>query len=277
VVIDAEKGYIVTNDHLVPDAPRVIVILADGRERVVKEIRRDPRSDIALLIVDPKGLSAQAEWGDSHALDLADWVLAIGQPFGLPGTVTAGIVSGARRGFSPIGYDDLLQTSAAINPGSSGGPLIDLQGKVVGINVAIKTLSGGYEGVGFAVPSSRARRVVSDLAEHGRVRRSLLGVATEPNDPELVAQGTSPPGVRVTSVAKGSPADEGGIKVGDVIVKVGDKPTINPATVRAAVEFAPIGVDLAITVDRDGREMTLNCKPASTLDEARSEPRPPAP
>ncbi len=274
VIVDSARGYIVTNDHVVPDAPRLVVTLADGRERTVREVRRDPRSDIALLIIDPKNLPAQAQWGDSEALDLADWVLAIGQPFGLSGTVTAGIVSGGRRGFSPVGYDDLLQTSAAINPGSSGGPLIDLQGKVVGINVAIKTLSGGYEGVGFAVPSARARRVVSDLAEFGQVRRSVLGISTEPTDPERVADGQSPPGVRVTSVVKGSPAEVAGLRLGDVILKVGDRPTLSPAAIRSAVEFAPAGRDLALTIFRDGQEMELACKPEPPGAPAQIEPRP---
>ena len=263
VVIDSAKGYVLTNDHVVPDAPRVVVILADGRQRTVREVRRDPRSDLALLIVDPDGLPAAAEWGDSEALDLADWVLAIGQPFGLPGTVTAGIISGARRGFGPIGYDDLIQTSAAINPGSSGGPLIDLSGRVVGVNVAIKTLSGGYEGVGFAVPASRARRVASDLAEFGRVRRAFLGVATEPSDPEAVARGDAPAGVIVTSVVPGSPADAAGLKSGDVILEVSGRPVTSTGSVRSAVEFAAIGEDLPFSFNRDGETFRRTFKPSA--------------
>lgn len=263
VVIDAAKGYILTNDHVVPNTPRIVVILADGRQRTVREVRRDPRSDLALLLIDPEGLTTQATWGDSEALDLADWVLAIGQPFGLPGTVTAGIVSGARRGFGPIGYDDLIQTSAAINPGSSGGPLINLDGELIGINVAIKTLSGGYEGVGFAVPSSRARRVANDLAELGRVRRAYLGVATEPQDLERVARGESPAGAVVTSVAPGSPASSAGILVGDVIREVGGVAVRSPGAVRSAVEFAPIGRDLAMSIGRGPNLLEITCKPAA--------------
>ena len=270
VVVDAARGWILTNDHVVPDAPRVVVVLHDGRQRTVKEIRRDTRSDLALLVIDPKGLGlAQAEWGDSEALDLADWTLAIGQPFGLSGTVTAGIVSGARRGFGPVGYDDLIQTSAAINPGSSGGPLIDLDGCVVGINVAIKTLTGGYEGVGFAVPSSRARRVAADLAEFGKVRRAYLGVGTEPIDPDVLGR----TGVVVASIAAGSPAEHAGLTLGDVILKVGKHPATTPGAVRLAVEFAPIGEPLELAVLRDGTAMNLAAKPSAAPEEPKSTDR----
>ena len=175
VIIDAAKGYVLTNDHVVQGASRVVVTLPDGRERTAEQVRRDPKSDLALLVIDRRGLS-QAEWGDSEALETGDWVLAIGQPFGLSDTVTAGIVSGKGRGIGMAMYEDLIQTDAAINPGNSGGPLVNLNGEVVGINTAIKTLNGGYEGVGFAVPAARARRVAADLAEHGRVRRAYLGI-----------------------------------------------------------------------------------------------------
>ena len=276
VVINAAKGYVLTNDHVVPNTPRIVVILADGRQRTVREVRRDPKSDLALLIIDPQGLTSQAEWGDSEALDLADWVLAIGQPFGLPGTVTAGIVSGARRGFGPIGYDDLIQTSAAINPGSSGGPLIDLKGELVGINVAIKTLSGGYEGVGFAVPASRAKKVARDLAEFGRVRRAFLGVATEPHDPERVAHGQGSAGAVVASVSPGSPAETAGLRAGDVILKVGGSAATTPGAVRSAIEFSTIGEPLTISIEREGKPLDVLCKPSAAPDGPRTDERPPA-
>ena len=167
VVIDADKGYILTNDHLVAGASTVRVVLHDGRERVATQIRHDPRSDLALLVVDPKGLTPAA-WGDSEAIDTGDWVLAIGQPFGLADTVTAGIISGKGRGLGGTSYEDLIQTDAAINPGNSGGPLVNLKGEIVGINTAIRTSRGSYEGIGFAVPASRAKRVAADLAQYGR-------------------------------------------------------------------------------------------------------------
>jgi serine protease Do len=272
VVIDEAKGYVLTNDHVVPDSPRLVVILPDGRKRDVKEIRRDPRSDLALLVIEPGDLK-QAEWGDSEALELADWVLAIGQPFGLSGTVSSGLVSGERRGFGPLGYDDLIQTGAAINPGSSGGPLIDLSGRIVGINVAIKTLSGGYEGVGFAVPSSRAKRVASDLAEFGRVRRAYLGVATEPIDPDRVGQGIPLASVIVSSIVPESPAEAAGVKNGDVLLKVGRRVAATPGAVRMAVEFAPIGEPLTLSIIRDGKPLELTAKTTAVPEEFKPKER----
>ncbi len=269
VIIDAAKGYVLTNDHVVPDSPRLVVILPDGRKRNVKDVRRDPRSDLALLVIEPEGL-IQAEWGDSEALELADWVLAIGQPFGLSGTISVGIVSGERRGFGPLGYDDLIQTGAAINPGSSGGPLVDLTGRIVGVNVAIKTLSGGYEGVGFAVPSSRARRVAADLAEFGRVRRGYLGVTTEAIDPDRAIAST---GVVVAAVVADSPADEAGLKLGDIIVKIGGRTSATPGTVRISVEFAPIGEPLAIAILREGKPLEITAKPSAASEEIKPKER----
>ncbi len=259
VVVDAAKGYVLTNDHVIPDVPRIVVTLPDGRERTAREVRRDPRSDLALVVIDPKGL-ASAEWGDSDALDLGDWVLAIGQPFGLAGTVSAGIVSTNRREFPAAGYDDLIQTGAAINPGSSGGPLIDLKGRIVGINVAIKTLGGGYEGVGFAVPSSRAKRVAADLAEFGRVRRSFLGVGCEPIDPDLAAEKNLLGGARITSVSPGSPAEAAGLRPGDVILKIDDRDVTGPASVRSAVELLEAGREVRVKLLRDGQAEERSAK-----------------
>ena len=261
VVINAAKGFVLTNDHVVPDVPKLVVILPDGRRRTVKTIHRDPRSDLALLVIEPEGL-AQAEWGDSDTLELADWVVAIGQPFGLSGTVTAGIVSGPRRGFGPQGYDDLIQTSAAINAGSSGGPLVDLKGKVVGINVAIKTLTGGYEGVGFAVPASRARRVAADLAEFGTVRRAYLGLATDPGDPDR----GKPIPIEAT-IGPGSPAEAAGLRVGDTIEAIGGRPVASPGAVRLAAEFASIGQPTTIAITRNGQRQEVAITPSAVPED----------
>src|SRR5439155_13365319 len=212
-----------------------LVTLPDGRERTATEARRDPRSDLAVLRVDPSGLT-QAEWGDSQALDIGDWVLAIGQPFGLSGTVTAGIVSGKGRGIGIALYEDLIQTDAAINPGNSGGPLVNLRGEVVGINTAIKTLGGGYEGVGFAVPASRARRVAADLAEFGRVRRAYLGVTIRPVDPATAERLGSAAAALITGVAPGSPAAAAGLLGGDLILKVDGRPVEGPGPLQATIE-----------------------------------------
>lgn len=272
VIIDAAKGYVLTNDHVIPDSPRLVVILPNGRKRNVKDVRRDPRSDLALLVIEPEGLS-QAEWGDSEALELADWVLAIGQPFGLAGSISAGLVSSERRGFGPLGYDDLIQTGAAINPGSSGGPLVDMTGRIVGINVAIKTVSGGYEGVGFAVPSSRARRVAADLAEFGKVRRGYLGVTTEPLDPDRPVRNDAISGVVVSAIVAESPADLAGLKLGDVLVKVGSRPSPTPGAVRIAVEFAPIGESLVLSIVREGKPMEIVAKPSAAPEDSRPKER----
>ncbi len=280
VVFEKTRGLILTNDHVVPDGPPIVVTLPDGRERPVKEIRRDPRSDLALLTIDPDGLTAEAVWAEGDRLDIGDWVLAIGQPFGLSGTVTAGIVSGKARGIRFAQYEDLIQTDAAINPGNSGGPLINLQGEVVGINTAIKSLGGGYEGVGFAIPAARARKVASDLAEFGRVRRAYLGVRIESPDPNAIAQRGREAGVPITTVAPSSPAADAGLRVGDVIVKVGETPVSSPGILQSAVEFAPIHEPLTLTILRDDKTIEVQVRPGEPPETAgRPEParRPPAP
>jgi serine protease Do len=252
VVIDATRGLILTNDHVVQGAPRVVVTLSNGRERPVKQVWRDPKSDLALLLVDPSGLVSSV-WGDSDVLDTGDWVLAVGQPFGLSGTVTAGIVSGKGRGIGIALYEDLIQTDAAINPGNSGGPLVNLKGEVVGINTAIKTNGGGYEGVGFAVPASRARRVAADLMEFGRVRRAYLGVTIRPVDPATADRLGSAAAAMITGVAVASPAAEAGLQAGDVILKVDGKPIEGPGPLQAIIEVAAVGKPLALTIDRNGQ------------------------
>lgn len=262
VVIDADKGYILTNDHVVQGSSRVVVILEDGRERTVSQVRRDPKSDLALLIIEGKGVE-RADWGGSETLEIGDWVLAVGQPFGLSGTVTAGIVSGKGRGIGVAMYEDLIQTDAAINPGNSGGPLINLKGEVVGINTALKTNGGGYEGVGFAIPASRARRVAGDLIEHGRVRRAYLGIQIGPIDQARSERLEQSRAVAVNGVSPDSPAAEAGLIVGDAILKLDDKPIAGPGALQAAIEFAPVDQPLTLTIDRDGerKEVKITPKP----------------
>ncbi len=236
------------------------MVLGNGRERMAKQVWRDPKSDLALLSVDPSGL-VQAEWGDSDALDTGDWVLAVGQPFGLSGTVTAGIVSGKGRGIGIALYEDLIQTDAAINPGNSGGPLVNLRGEVVGINTAIKTLGGGYEGVGFAVPASRARRVAADLAEFGRVRRAYLGVNVRPIDPSTAERLGSASAAVITGVVTASPAADAGLRLGDVILQVEGKPVDGPGSLQAIVEVARVGEPLSLTISRNGVPQVVQVRP----------------
>jgi serine protease Do len=262
VVIDATRGLVLTNDHVVQGAARVVVTLHDGRQRVVKEVRRDPRSDLALLIVPADGLHA-ATWGDSDALDLGDWVLAVGQPFGLADSVTAGIVSGTGRGIASAVYEDLIQTDAAINPGNSGGPLVNLRGEVVGINTAIKTLSGGYEGIGFAVPSNRARRVADDLAETGRVRRASLGVLIGRIDPEAAERLGNPGAVPITGVAPLGPAAQAGLVAGDVVLEVDGRPVRGVGSLQARIEVAPVGEPLALRIARGAERREVIVRPVA--------------
>ncbi|WP_406693626.1 trypsin-like peptidase domain-containing protein [Singulisphaera sp. Ch08] len=262
VIIDADKGYVLTNDHVVQGSSRVVVILEDGRERPVSQVRRDPKSDLALLIIDGKGLS-RADWGESGPLEIGDWVLAVGQPFGLSGTVTAGIVSGKGRGIGVAMYEDLIQTDAAINPGNSGGPLINMKGEIVGINTAIKTTGGGYEGVGFAIPASRARRVATDLIEHGRVRRAYLGIQIGPIDQNRSEQLKQFRAVAVNGVSPGSPAAEAGLIRGDVILNLDGKPIAGPGSLQAAIEFAAVDRPLTLTIDRDGERKEVTITPKS--------------
>ena len=250
LVIDAARGFVLTNNHVIDGAGKVVVLLPGGRERAVKLIRRDPKSDLALLSIDPTGL-VQAVWGDSDAMDTGDWVLAVGQPFGLSDTVTAGIVSGKGRGVGVALYEDLIQTDAAINPGNSGGPLVNLKGEVIGINTALKTVGGGFEGVGFAVPASRARRVASDLAEFGLVRRAFVGINVRRAESPIVERLGLPGAVVVTLVAAESPASDAGLRPGDLLLKLDGKVVVGSGPLQAMVEVAPIGKALNLTIERD--------------------------
>jgi serine protease Do len=262
LVIDAARGLVLTNHHVIDGATKVIVTLPGGKERPVKTIRRDPKSDLALLAIDPAGLT-QAAWGDSESLDTGDWVLAIGQPFGLSDTVTAGIVSGKGRGVGLALYEDLIQTDAAINPGNSGGPLVNMKGEVVGINTAIKTVGGGYEGVGFAVPATRARRVVADLAEFGRVRRAFVGITVRRADPAVVERLDLAGATVIIGVAPESPASDAGLRPGDLLIKVGDRPVVGQGPLQAMIEVAPVGQPLVLTIERDGKAREVKVVPRS--------------
>ena len=267
VVVDAARGLVVTNDHVIASATRgVVVILGTGRERLASQVWRDPKSDLAVLAIDPTDLVA-APWGDSDPLDIGDWVLAIGGPFGLSGTVTAGIVSGKGRVIGMALYEDLIQTDAAINPGNSGGPLINLQGEVVGINTALKSNGGGYEGVGFAVPASRARRVVAELAEFGRVRRAYLGITIRPLDALTATRLNLVEGAIVASVIVGSPAAQAGLQPGDVILSVGGQPAGGAGRLQGMIEVAPVGEPLELTVDRRGQIFAIEVRPGVQPDD----------
>ena len=259
-VLVSPDGYIVTNNHVVGDNVREITVaLSDKRELAGTIIGTDPATDIALLKVDAKELPA-LRWADSSGLQVGEWVLAIGSPFQLSQTVTAGIVSATGRanvGFAE--YEDFIQTDAAINPGNSGGALINARGELVGINTGIFSQSGGYQGIGFAVPSNLARHVVDDLMKYGEVRRGTIGGIltidrlTPQYAQELGAKSTD--GAVVMRMTRASEAYEAGVRPGDVIIAFNSTPIADPAQLYRLVADARIGSTATIRVLRNGRTM----------------------
>lgn len=263
VVIDA-SGLIMTNSHVVAGGhdAEVTVRLSDGREFKAADVWADPKTDIAIIRIKADGLTA-AKIGNSDHMAVGDWVLALGQPFGLEGTVTAGIVSATHRGVGITDRENFLQTDAAINPGNSGGPLVNLDGEVVGINTAIHSRSGGNEGIGFAVPMNMASWVGTQLAHGGVVRRAYLGVAIQAVSASVADQFKIKPnqGVVVTEVRSGTPAAKAGIQSGDVITHFGGNRITNPRDLQLTVEQAVLGEAHSMTVVRDGKTMTLSFTP----------------
>jgi serine protease DegQ len=260
VIIDAARGYVLTNHHVVADAQRIVVNLADRRELTAELIGSDEATDIALLKVEATKLTA-LQIGDSDLLQVGDFVIAVGNPFALGQTVTSGIVSAlGRTGLGIEGYEDFIQTDAAINPGNSGGALIDLDGKLVGINSAILSAAGGNVGVGFAVPSNMARAVMEQLLEYGEIRRGRLGVMTQDVTPDLAAALHLPVerGAVISDVEKGSAAEHAGLLTGDVITAVDGRAVDNAAALRNRVGLTRAGETVAVTLLREGRERTLD-------------------
>jgi serine protease Do len=266
VIIDSE-GYILTNDHVVRGADSVTVTLPDGRE-FPGEIRgTDYRSDLAIVKINAKNLPV-AELGDSDRIQSGQWVVAIGNPFGWAvggsePTVTVGVVSALHRslrvGRSDRDYSDLIQTDAAINPGNSGGPLVDLDGRVIGINVAIFSTTGGYQGIGFAIPINTARAILADLIEGKKVLYGWLGVNIQDVTPELseVFHLPSPEGVIVARVLPNSPAEKGGLKDGDVIVRYEGEPVKNVRELLKKVARTRVGQKVTLRVIREGKERNV--------------------
>lgn len=258
VIIDNE-GYILTNNHVIDEATEVAVKLSDGRTiRDVTIVGKDPESDIALLKIATGGLMA-AEWGDSDALKVGDPVLAVGSPFGLEQTVTAGILSAKGRSgvVQDVSYEDFLQTDAAVNPGNSGGPLVDLRGQVVGINTAI--VGRAYQGISFSIPATMARRVYEELRSSGSVARGWLGVAVQPLTAELAEQFglESTDGALVADLVAGAPAERSGIQPGDVILRVGEVDVVEPRDLIFAVADLEPGTRIPIELLRGGERRTI--------------------
>jgi serine protease Do len=253
-VIVSSEGRVLTNNHVVAGADRVKVTLADGRSFDAEVVGTDPKSDIAVVKIDAKGLPA-ATLGDSDDLQVGEWVLAIGNPFELTQTVTAGIVSA--KGRSSVGledYENFIQTDAAINPGNSGGALVDLEGHVVGINTAIASRSGGYQGVGFAIPINMAGKIMDSLVKTGKVVRGWIGVTIQGvSDAMADNYGLDrPQGALVNSVAKGSPAEDAGIEPGDLILELNGKPLRDSADLRLQVGEMTPGTSVDLTLVREG-------------------------
>ncbi len=258
VIIDSD-GYILTNNHVVESADEVAVRLPDGREFKVTEIKTDPLSDLAVLKIEDAGMMRAARLGDSDKLEIGDWVIAIGTPFELEATVSAGIISAKGRGIDKIRRGRLLQTDAAINPGNSGGPLVNLDGEVVGISTAIATSNGGYQGISFAIPINRAKWIARELQEHGRVRRAYLGIHIGELTPETAMRLGRPPrsGVFVQRVTPDGPAERAGIRADDVIVEFAGEAVLRPRDLQDAVEQKPIESKQEVKIVREGKFTTL--------------------
>jgi serine protease Do len=257
VIVDA-SGYILTNAHVVDRAGEVMVELGDGSQHRGQIVGIDPGTDLAVLRVQASGLAA-ASWGDSDALEVGDPVLAVGNPFGLDRTVTAGIISakGRHAVIENLNYQDFLQTDAAVNPGNSGGPLVDMHARVVGINTAI--LGPTYQGITFAIPSNMVRGVYDQLVKGGKVARGWLGVSMQELTPELAEKLDlhSTSGALVTAVLPDSPAEAAGLQPGDVIVAWNGKPVADPRVLGLAVAWSKIGEKAKATVKRNGKDLSV--------------------
>src|SRR5690554_6126297 len=262
-------GLILTNEHVVRGAEEVVVTLADGRDFEAEILGVDEATDLALLRIRPDGPLPVAPLGDSDDLMIGEWVIAIGSPFGFllsnsEPTVTAGVVSGLGRNIIPGGQDqrryylDMIQTDAAINPGNSGGPLVNALGEVVGVNSAILSRSGGSEGLGFAVPINRARRVAEDILAHGHVRRAWIGLEVEPAEANRFGRSRE---VRVASVAPGSPAAEAGLRPGMLVESAGGRMLRTPLDWQAALLDVRVGQPLELVVSDGGRRRTVRVSP----------------
>ena len=258
-IID-KSGYIITNNHVIDNAEKIMVILYDDTSFEATVVGKDPKTDVALLKINPKKTKLSAvKFGDSNKLRVGDWVMAIGNPFGFGGTVTAGIVSARGRNLSGS-YDDYIQTDASINRGNSGGPLFDMNGNVVGINTAIFSQSGGSVGIGFAVSSNLAKQVTDQLKQYGRTKRGWLGVLIQEISKEIADSlgMKSVKGALVSSATEGGPAQKAGVKTGDVILKFNGIDIDTMKELPKVVAGTPVGKSVPLVILRNGKTITLN-------------------
>ncbi len=270
-IVDAE-GYVVTNNHVIQDADEINVILHDNTRLKAELVGRDPKTDLAVLKVKPKGKLTAVKFGNSDSARVGDWVVAIGNPFGLGGTVTAGIISARGRDINAGPYDDFIQTDASINRGNSGGPMFNLKGRVIGINTAIFSPSGGSVGIGFAIPSSTAQPVIKQLIKHGQVRRGWLGVHIQAVTEEIaetlgLKEAT---GALVASVIPGGPAEKAKIEAGDVILRFNNQKVGEMRRLPRIVADTEVGVSVPLEIWRSNKKITLRAK-IEELEDATTE------
>jgi len=258
-VIVSSDGYILTNNHVIDGAQEVMITLPDKREFTGKIVGADPKTDLAVVKIDGQNLPTVA-WGDASKLQVGEYVLAVGNPFGLNSTVTLGIVSALGRGRMGITqYEDFIQTDAAINPGNSGGALVNTRGELVGINTAIFSQTGGYQGVGFAVPTSMGKPIYESLIKTGKVVRGYLGVGIQDLSQDLAKSFNvkQAKGALVSDVKEDGPADHAGLKQGDVIVSYQGSPVEDAVVLQRLVTRSAVGTKVSVTIVRDGREKDL--------------------
>jgi serine protease Do len=273
-VIVGRDGFVITNNHVVANADQIVVKMKNGKEYEAEVKGRDPKTDLALIKVKADEDLPYLPLGDSSKLRVGDWVIAVGNPFGLENTVTAGIVSAKGRAIGAGVYDDFIQTDASINPGNSGGPLINLKGEVVGINTAIVPQG---QGIGFAIPVNLAKKIMAQLRESGKVVRGYFGVIPQELDEKLAEQFNmkEPEGALVSFVEKDSPADKAGIKRGDVIIEVDGKAIPAPGTLYKVVADLIVGEEVTVKVIRGGDTKELTIKVAARPDEEAKKPEEP--
>ncbi len=262
-IIDAKEGIVVTNNHVIDGADEIDVIFKDGVKLKAELIGRDSKTDIALLKIDPKTHPLKSvPLGDSDAIRIGDWVMAIGNPFGLGGSVSLGIVSARNRNINSGPYDDFIQTDAAINKGNSGGPLFNMNGEVIGINTAIISPSGGSIGIGFSIPSNMAKGVIAQLRQFGETRRGWLGVRIQPVTDDIAESlgMKKATGALVAGIVKGGPVDDGSIQPGDVIVKFDGKDVTEMRELPRIVADSPVGKEVQVDIIRKGKPETVTVK-----------------
>lgn len=273
VIID-RRGYILTNNHVIEGADEIKVTLLDRREFTGKVIGSDPKTDLAVIKIETQENLPTVTLADSDQIEVGEWAIAIGNPFGLNQTVTVGIISAkGRADLRIVDYEDFIQTDAAINPGNSGGALLNIRGELIGINTAIFSRSGGYQGIGFAIPANMAKKVMAELIQHGKITRGWLGISIQEITPELAAQFNikANKGVLVGGFLEPSPAKKAGIQVGDIIIQIDDKPIATVAELRNKIADTPVGNRMKIEVARNGSRLSYSVKIAAMPDEPKPE------